>query len=415
MPPDINGDSLLQVSTVRHDFATPLVSAFSLRNACMIFYTASHYNKPTCHASQFLSREGVVGIVYGYSEHRYGFHRLMSVRPAKAKELPILKERCPSRGLGVGAYFSSNNLFHQWFHAVPAFETLMKHVAQDPGATFVPLVGGNAGNWTHELPKVPYTSHAWEFTLRALTANSGEQIAANLKDMLGAGKSTNSCALSSTKALELPCVCFDRFEASVGGFSPYSWSAPGRFVKFREAALSNARRWRQAPEWWRDGSERQSASSAELLPMLYVARASKRSVVNEQEIKHALQGTQPRLRFVALEAYSLADQMWMITESVALIGVHGQAFAWLPFLPFERRRTAAIEIVPYAREIANKEFMEMYSKLGRLLEVNYTRVFATPIVGDGCDKKKRILKCNVTLKVSDIMRAVQRAARWTRQ
>ena len=406
------GKELLPLTphNIRHEFAVPLISSFSVQNACVIYYTAHSYGKANCHASQIISRTGMMGMVYGYSEHRYGYHRLTSVRPADKSEEKLFARRCKSRRLGLAAYFSSNNLFHQWFHAVPAFESFRNLAASSRDVTFLPLVGGNAGNWTMAAQEksggTRFAAHAWEFTLRALTDRNATKIASDLERIVGTG----SCTSRATR--DLPCVCFDHLEGSVGGFSPYSWGSPKRYVEFKRAALANARRWRAAAMdvlGQASVSALQKGASAPL-PMMYVARQAKRSVTNERELRGALEASVPRLRFVILEAHPLAKQMWMIAESAALVGVHGQAFAWLPFLPFENRRTAAVEIVPYAQSM-NKEFTFMYSKLGSVLGVNYTKVTAR-VVGE-CDAKRRVLRCNVTLDIDAVVRAVRDAARWT--
>jgi hypothetical protein len=53
-----------------------------------------------------------------------------------------------------------------------------------------------------------------------------------------------------------------------------------------------------------------------------------------------------RVRRVALESYSLSAQMRLIQSCAALIAVHGQAMAWVFFLPSQSQRTSAVEIFP---------------------------------------------------------------------
>ena len=54
--------------------------------------------------------------------------------------------------------------------------------------------------------------------------------------------------------------------------------------------------------------------------------------------------TLARVRRVVLEEMSVADQMATVAGASALLGVHGQAFAWLPFLPWPTRPVGIIEI-----------------------------------------------------------------------
>lgn len=352
----------------------------------------------------------MTGMIYGYSEHRYGFHRLGSVRPVELEEEPMLGKQCTSHRLGLGAYFSSNNMFHQWFHAVPAFESLRTLAAENEDAVFVPLVGGTAANWTLSSARTPFEAHAWEFTLRALTAASSSEIGRNLRNLVG----TASC--SPKPVARLPCACFDRLEGSVGGFSPYSWGARSRYVEFKRAALAKAHQWRHVwthrPRHLPVSGNGHAAIHRRVAPLLYIVRTAKRSAANEHEVREMLRASVPRLRFEVLETYPLAAQMWMIAQSAGLVGVHGQAFAWLPFLPFERQRTAAVEIMPYSPGILNKDFSFMYSRLGGILGINYTKVNARVV--DGCDVRKHVLKCNVTIDAPQLLAAVLTADAWTR-
>ena len=45
-----------------------------------------------------------------------------------------------------------------------------------------------------------------------------------------------------------------------------------------------------------------------------------------------------RVQRVVLEEMSLSEQMVLVAGASTLIGVHGQALAWLPFLPWGRER-----------------------------------------------------------------------------
>ena len=66
-----------------------------------------------------------------------------------------------------------------------------------------------------------------------------------------------------------------------------------------------------------------------------------------------------------LEQLTLAEQMQLLASSSALLAVHGQAMAWVLFLPSHRRRVAALEIFPgsakpFKREEDGTEFYPDY-------------------------------------------------------
>ena len=67
--------------------------------------------------------------------------------------------------------------------------------------------------------------HAWEFSLRALTSATSEEIASNTRRLLAA-----------------PCTCFDRVEANTLAFNPLARAAKPRLNAFRAAALQNVQR-----------------------------------------------------------------------------------------------------------------------------------------------------------------------------
>ena len=105
----------------------------SLRNACAVFYPEQR----TQYRSQFVSREGVTAVLHGFSEYDLGYQRLSTVRPERARDRLQLA-RCAVRRLALAVPISSNNLYHQAFHAVPAWEELRAHATA--GATLLPLV-----------------------------------------------------------------------------------------------------------------------------------------------------------------------------------------------------------------------------------------------------------------------------------
>ena len=107
--------------------------AMSLRNACVVFYP----EKRTQYRSQFVSREGVTAVLHGFSEYDLGYQRSAVVRPEQARARQQLP-RCTTKPLAIAVPMSSNNLYHQAFHAVPAWEALHTHASQN--ATLLPLV-----------------------------------------------------------------------------------------------------------------------------------------------------------------------------------------------------------------------------------------------------------------------------------
>ena len=105
----------------------------SLRNVCVVFYPEQR----TQYRSQFVSREGVTAVLHGFSEYDLGYQRLTTVRPEQARDRQQLA-RCTTKQLAIAVPMSSNNLYHQAFHAVPAWETLRAHASEN--ATLLPLV-----------------------------------------------------------------------------------------------------------------------------------------------------------------------------------------------------------------------------------------------------------------------------------
>ena len=84
-----------------------------------------------------------------------------------------------------------------------------------------------------------------------------------------------------------------------------------------------------------------------------------------------------------------------------LVAVHGQAMAWVLFLPWAERRTAAVELMP--RGGGSKIYEELSAALG----VRYERVAASL---DGTCSREQWLKCNVTAPPERVVAAVRSAA-----
>jgi hypothetical protein len=179
---------------------------------------------------------------------------------------------------------SSNNLYHQAFHAVPAWEALRAHASHN--ATLLPLVFPSAAfgrgkpasprRWyvqpraskvgrvwlacppktmavacptVASAPRQPLGNpsaargltrdgvvtttgwrdppgrvhiQAWEFTVRALSNATSSALAASTRELLGS-----------------PCTCFDRVEAHAPAFNPGASASATRLRAFRAATLRN--------------------------------------------------------------------------------------------------------------------------------------------------------------------------------
>ena len=89
-------------------------------------------------------------------------------------------------------------------------------------------------------------------------------------------------------------------------------------------------------------------------------------------------------------------------SSAGLLAVHGQAMAWVLFLPSGKRRTAAVEIFPQG--LVNPIYRELSTTLG----IHYESLNAQ--AARGCMVK---LSCNVTVQVEKVVAAASRAAAWT--
>ena len=116
-----------------NDAVAQFFVTMSLRNACVVFYPEQR----TQYRSQFVSREGVTAVLHGFSEYDLGYQRLTTVRAEQARDRQQLA-RCRTKQLALAVPMSSNNLYHQAFHAVPAWEALRAHASQN--VTLLPLV-----------------------------------------------------------------------------------------------------------------------------------------------------------------------------------------------------------------------------------------------------------------------------------
>ena len=146
--------------------------------------------------------------------------------------------------------------------------------------------------------------------------------------------------------------------------------------------------------------------------MLWVVRQHKlRNIANGAQLEEAFSkhtALAPRLQRVVLERLSLSSQMSLLASSSALLAVHGQAMAWVLFLPSGSRHTAAVEIFPAG--LVN----HIYRELSHTLGVHYEEVGARAAAGCkmGASTATKLM-CNVTVSVENVLAAAARAAEWT--
>ena len=147
------------------------VGPFNFSHACVSFHT----ERASELRPSLVSEAGASAMLHGFSEYIFGYQRVMSVRPAtRADEL----HRCERRPLGLLVPFSCNNVYHMAFHAIPSFEHFkaLKRAGAEP--TFVPLIYPSAAVG-RKMSADPRKWHAWEWALRALTARSAADVAAD--------------------------------------------------------------------------------------------------------------------------------------------------------------------------------------------------------------------------------------------
>jgi hypothetical protein len=353
---------------------------------------------------QLISRQGVAAFIHGFSEFNFRFSKLAFVRPMQEAEREVLRSSCESRPLGLILFFQSNNIFHQMYHAAPAWEALREYAstsASQQPPTLIPLAGYLAGPWVHPPT---WRSHAWEFTVRALTNLGADAIAEDLRRLLTA-----------------PCTCFQRVHGSTGAFTP--------FIEHK-AMVTLAREWSRA-------SVRNAAFAAAQLRLslhrkalagtiradqdiLYVMRGAhgeSRVVTNEAQLLRAF-GVVPRVRAVAMGQLPLVEQMLLASASSVLVGVHGQALSHMAFLPSDRP-TALVELLPQPNRQYN-EFKNIFRDWCRAQGVRHWSMGAALDRSGGlCQPEGRRqrgggpLRCNVTVEVPLVLELVQEAAEFT--
>lgn len=384
--------SIVEVDHARAVFTSQL----SLRNACVVFYEDRH-SMHRAHVVVNGPLESPI-IMHGFSEYVLGYLRLLTVRPAGSHERRALNA-CWRSPLGLGVPVSHpSSLYHQLFHAVPAWHALRAVVKEAgygsdaPAASFLPLTFTSAA-LGYGKPAAPRRWHAWELSLRALTRATPEGIAA-----------------ATAQLLRVPCTCFDRLEASATPFNPGSRAAARQVYAFRDAALRNLPR---------PLSTSSPAGSPPKDDVLLISRlGERRAISNEAALWAQLRsGVGPeRLRRIHLESLPLSSQMRLAASASVIVAVHGQALAWLAFLPSDQRQTAVVEVAIISRRQAINGCYEAWSKA---LGVKYYRV-AGRLTG-GCNggstardneaqATRKLLNCNVTVDVTQVVSAAINAA-----
>ena len=378
------GAHKLEVRTdFRSDIADHLVSEWTLRNACVTF----HNWRGTLHRAQFVSLENISAVIHSFSEYSFGFGRLAFVRPAESTDAPALAQ-CEKRSLGLALTVSSNNLYHQFFHAVPAFEALLRYV--QPDAVFVPLVSYMATSWLH--PATNY-SHAWEFSLRALSSAPAKQL---MEDTL--------------RLFDAPCTCFERVEGATGAVSLFYPKARPRILAFCRQAVKMARSMPPRPvadggarfPWW-------------TVNVLYVRRGGiKRALANDAEVSRAyalaVRRTDPHAEWVA------DASRWKGSPSLAYVP-RIRSVCWRSWSGdgvdalYAGRSTACRRRGDQDAELAVKRSVSDRNMYGAIASA--LGIYHTPLTGElaaGCNTNKDVLGCNVTVAVPTLLQALSSSA-----
>lgn len=220
--------------------------------------------------------------------------------------------------------------------------------------------------------------------------------------------SPDDISSAAIQLLRTPCTCFDRFEATAQPFNPGAAMAAEALRRFRHAMLRNIH---PLPPT----SNRVSAGA-----MLFVSRqGERRTLTNEAEVLSLLGRRLDRVQRVAFEELSLTTQMRVVSDASVLIAVHGQALAWLPFLPWESQPTGVVEVSLVGRRGVVNKCYEVWSKA---LGVHYWRVVARLMKGcnggvrsrdNEAERAHKMLSCNVSVELGALLGAATRAAELT--
>ena len=398
----------------RVDEFAQFVLSLHVRNACLVIRNASAtqlYQSKVLAAGEDSDDAPGYAVLHGWSDFTYGYQRLLISKTnaewKRTKSGP-LPENCARRpGTAIGVPFSLNNIWHATFHAVPLMEEYRG--AAGP-ITYFPLLYRQA-----ELGAVgadPRRWHAWEYTLRALSSRSAEQMADDLRPLLSARLPGSRSVQSHTDAshtshltasarisrAQAPgCTCFDALRASAPPFNLRAKYAAGRLRVWVAASLANAERVAAAAAASSgDGVGAHGEGEGEV-GLLYVHRATGRralSPANEAKLRRALRRLEqrqqqqlqqqpssptasqtapptPLLRRVVLERLPMHQQARLVARARGLVGVFGQSLAWMIFLPWtggrsmggHRATTAVVEIVP-KEGLWNYDYVHMARNLG---------------------------------------------------
>ena len=382
----------------RLDFAVEhLAGAWSLRNACVVYQAHGRQL-----SAQFVSFEGRTAHILAFSEYRFSFVRVSNVRAARSSERERYRHRCAARSLGIAAPLLQNNLFHALYHAVPLHSDTIGRSALVEAATFIPLLAHKA----RMLPNLTssFEWRAWELTLRALTARTASQIAADVRNLL-----------------RNECTCFDLVLGSTGAFGPAASNAAPAIRAFRDAAVAHARvSLGQFGQFGSSQGARVSLGSAlpaawaprlssRSPPFVFICRSQTRVLVNQDELVGFL-GPEV-VQSVQIESLPLSQQLTLIAGASGMVGAHGQAMALLVFLPADSRPTAVIEVLPPPPETESglqvkPPYWQLYLSLSHAMGITHVQFSAalappcsrfTHVVNKALAPPDRMLRCNLSL------------------
>ena len=236
---------------------------WSLRNACVGFSQKRSNHNEALFRAHFVSYANEAAVIWGFSEYTFGLERLAVVRNAEASD-EVSRQSCTRRPLGLAMTISSNNLYHQFMHAVYSYQKLRHHAG--PEAELVPLATSRAHAWFHPITN---SSHSWEFSVRPYTAKPGAEI---LQETLG--------------LIRRRCTCYDRIEGATGGVSLYNPASLPRILTFCRGALRIARSIRLP---MRVDTEVRAEARPTAAIVLYESRKStRRAITNDADITRAL-------------------------------------------------------------------------------------------------------------------------------
>ena len=357
-------------------------------------------------------------------------------RPPTAAEVAELRSwpRRWSHRLGVVLEQSMDNLFHTFFHAVPTVAWLPRE-AQLPGGAaslasaeflprytlYWPVEASSHGSSFGISTGPPLVWPALEIYVRALLGLShltraglmaaGAAAAAHADPM--PASAWTEAAEQIHRFLHLQPRTLHCYKVLVGGH-PHWWPATAagyeeahRLVStFRTATLATLAHSSFAASAY-VGRGRPSASSSPL-PILFELRTTGRRVITNAEQLRARVGRWcPQcVRFVSLSALPIHAQLERVREAAGLAGVHGQALAYVAFLPSDRRPCAMLEIQMMAMARATTSARGDYPRLAALSGVRYFRL----------DKQADAPECtgqffrecgNVTVELPAVMRVLK--------